>query len=135
MERLRDAGRGRPRRLDADRADRGPRGGAVCRAATRRRGRRPDDRGAGTRPTGRRAGDVPAAGRSGHRDAGCDARPRAAAGRRGGGAMTARIVPDDDAGRAAAIDVLRHGGVVALPTDTVYGIAVALETEGGIERL
>ena len=49
--------------------------------------------------------------------------------------MTARVVPDDDAGRAAAIDALRAGGVVALPTDTVYGIAVALETAGGIERL
>jgi L-threonylcarbamoyladenylate synthase len=31
--------------------------------------------------------------------------------------------------------VLRGGGVVALPTDTVYGIAVSLETVGGIERL
>ena len=49
--------------------------------------------------------------------------------------MTARIVPDDAAGRAAAVDVLRAGGVVALPTDTVYGIAVALGTPGGIERL
>ncbi|MBI2776365.1 MAG: threonylcarbamoyl-AMP synthase [Chloroflexi bacterium] len=45
------------------------------------------------------------------------------------------MVADDDAGRAAAIAVLRAGGVVALPTDTVYGIAVALETPGGIERL
>lgn len=49
--------------------------------------------------------------------------------------MTARLVRDDAAGRTAAIDVLRAGGVVALPTDTVYGIAVALETPGGIERL
>ena len=49
--------------------------------------------------------------------------------------MTARIVPDDAAGRAAAIEVLRAGGIVALPTDTVYGIAVALETPGGIEAL
>ena len=49
--------------------------------------------------------------------------------------MTARIVPDDDAGRAAAADVLRAGGIVALPTDTVYGIAVALDTPGGIEAL
>ena len=31
--------------------------------------------------------------------------------------------------------VLRRGGVVALPTDTVYGIAVALDVPGGIERL
>lgn len=44
-------------------------------------------------------------------------------------------MPDDADGRAAAVEVLRSGGVVALPTDTVYGIAVALDTPGGIERL
>ena len=49
--------------------------------------------------------------------------------------MTARIVADDDAGRANAIEALRAGGIVALPTDTVYGIAVALETAGGVEAL
>ena len=49
--------------------------------------------------------------------------------------MTATVVPDDPAGRATAIDVLRGGGVVALPTDTVYGIGVALDTPGGVERL
>jgi L-threonylcarbamoyladenylate synthase len=49
--------------------------------------------------------------------------------------VTARIVADDDAGRAAAAAVLRGGGIVALPTDTVYGIAVDLATPGGIERL
>lgn len=47
----------------------------------------------------------------------------------------ARIIPDDDAGRAVAATVLRDGGIVAIPTDTVYGLAVALETPGGIERL
>ena len=31
--------------------------------------------------------------------------------------------------------MLRAGGIVALPTDTVYGIAVAVSTPGGIERL
>src|SRR3970282_2968494 len=46
-----------------------------------------------------------------------------------------RVVRDDPAGRAAAIEVLPAGGNVALPTDTVYGIAVALATPGGIERL
>ena len=46
-----------------------------------------------------------------------------------------RIVADDPAGRAIAIEVLRDGGIVALPTDTVYGIGVALDTPGGIERL
>jgi L-threonylcarbamoyladenylate synthase len=49
--------------------------------------------------------------------------------------VTARIVTDDAAGRAAAADVLRDGGIVALPTDTVYGIAVALDTPGGVEAL
>ncbi len=49
--------------------------------------------------------------------------------------MTARIVADDADGRAIATGVLREGGVVALPTDTVYGIAVSLATPGGIERL
>ena len=49
--------------------------------------------------------------------------------------MTARVVPDDQAGRTDAIGVLRAGGLVALPTDTVYGIAVSLATPAGIERL
>ena len=49
--------------------------------------------------------------------------------------MTARIVPDGPDGHAAAIEVLRDGGIVAIPTDTVYGIAVSLDTPGGIERL
>lgn len=49
--------------------------------------------------------------------------------------MTGRIVPDDDVGRGEAIEALRAGGIVALPTDTVYGIAVALDTPGGIEAL
>ncbi|MFL5670569.1 MAG: L-threonylcarbamoyladenylate synthase, partial [Chloroflexota bacterium] len=49
--------------------------------------------------------------------------------------MTARVVEDGEAGRAEAISVLTQGGVVALPTDTVYGIAVRLGTPGGVERL
>ena len=49
--------------------------------------------------------------------------------------MSARIVPDDAAGRALAVEALRRGELVALPTDTVYGIAVALDAPGGIERL
>jgi L-threonylcarbamoyladenylate synthase len=49
--------------------------------------------------------------------------------------VTARVVPDDAGGRAAAVEALRAGGLVALPTDTVYGIAVALATPGGVERL
>lgn len=49
--------------------------------------------------------------------------------------MTARVVADDDAGRALAIEALRGGGIVAIPTDTVYGLGIALSTPGGIERL
>lgn len=48
---------------------------------------------------------------------------------------SAEIVPDDDVGRQRAAEVLGAGGIVALPTDTVYGIGAALETPGGIERL
>lgn len=49
--------------------------------------------------------------------------------------MSARVVPADEAGVALAAEVLRGGGVVALPTDTVYGIAVDLATPAGVERL
>jgi L-threonylcarbamoyladenylate synthase len=49
--------------------------------------------------------------------------------------VTARVVPDGDAGRTAAIEVLRAGGVVAIPTDTVYGLAVSPALAGGLERL
>ncbi len=52
-----------------------------------------------------------------------------------GAVRMGRLVPDDEAGRALAIDVLRAGGIVGLPTDTVYGIAVAFDTAGGLERL
>ncbi|MBM4408234.1 MAG: threonylcarbamoyl-AMP synthase [Chloroflexi bacterium] len=46
-----------------------------------------------------------------------------------------RIVRDDDAGRAVALEALRRGEVVALPTDTVYGVAVDLHAPGAIDRL
>ena len=49
--------------------------------------------------------------------------------------MGARRLPDGPEGRAEAARALAAGGVVAFPTDTVYGIAVALDTPGGIERL
>ena len=49
--------------------------------------------------------------------------------------MTARLVADGLAGQREAIAVLQAGGIIGLPTDTVYGIAVALTTPGGIERL
>jgi L-threonylcarbamoyladenylate synthase len=49
--------------------------------------------------------------------------------------MPARRLPDGAAARAEAARVLAAGGLVAIPTDTVYGIAVAIDTPGGIERL
>ena len=49
--------------------------------------------------------------------------------------MSARVVRDDATGRRLAIEMLQAGAIVALPTDTVYGLGVSLETPGGIERL
>ena len=46
-----------------------------------------------------------------------------------------RIVPDGDAARAEAVEVLRAGGIVAVPTDTVYGIAANMALPDAIERL
>ena len=46
-----------------------------------------------------------------------------------------RILPDDDASRAEAVALLRAGEIVALPTDTVYGIAADLALPDAIERL
>ncbi|HYH91527.1 MAG TPA: L-threonylcarbamoyladenylate synthase [Candidatus Saccharimonadales bacterium] len=42
---------------------------------------------------------------------------------------------DGPEGRDAAVATLEAGGIVAVPTDTVYGLAVALSTPGGIERV
>lgn len=47
----------------------------------------------------------------------------------------ARRIDDGPEGRTEATRVLTAGGLIAIPTDTVYGIAVALATPGGIERL
>jgi L-threonylcarbamoyladenylate synthase len=47
----------------------------------------------------------------------------------------ARLLLDHAAGRAVAIEILRAGGLVAMPTDTVYGVGVALETPDGLPRL
>lgn len=49
--------------------------------------------------------------------------------------MTARIVADDETGRAEAVGVLQAGGIVALPTDTVYGLAADRTAPGAIQRL
>lgn len=49
--------------------------------------------------------------------------------------MTARVVADDQPARALAVETLRGGGIVAMPTDTVYGVGVALDAEDGLPRL
>jgi len=46
-----------------------------------------------------------------------------------------RIVPDGEAARAEAVGLLREGLIVAVPTDTVYGIAADLALPDAIERL
>jgi L-threonylcarbamoyladenylate synthase len=48
--------------------------------------------------------------------------------------MSAVILADDPAAIDRAAEVLRSGGIVAIPTETVYGLAV-LPTEHGVERL
>jgi L-threonylcarbamoyladenylate synthase len=45
------------------------------------------------------------------------------------------IVPADDAGIARAIRCLRDGGLVALPTDTVYGLAASLDRPRALQRI
>ena len=49
--------------------------------------------------------------------------------------MTARLLPDGPAAHAEAIELLRAGGIVAVPTDTVYGIAADMALPDAIERL
>ena len=46
-----------------------------------------------------------------------------------------RILPDGEAARDEAVELLRAGLIVAVPTDTVYGIAADLALPDAIERL
>jgi L-threonylcarbamoyladenylate synthase len=55
--------------------------------------------------------------------------------RQGLGPRRTRLLPDDASGRAAAVAVLKAGGIVAMPTDTVYGVGVALNAPDGLPRL
>jgi len=49
--------------------------------------------------------------------------------------MNVRVLPVDAPGAAAeAADVLRAGGLVVLPTDTVYGVSAAID-EAAIDRI
>jgi L-threonylcarbamoyladenylate synthase len=45
------------------------------------------------------------------------------------------VVPPDGPGLARAVEVLRAGGVVACPTETVYGLAVDPFSEASLEAL
>jgi L-threonylcarbamoyladenylate synthase len=49
--------------------------------------------------------------------------------------VTARLLLDDEAGRGEAVATLRAGGLVAMPTDTVYGLGVGLDARDGLPRL
>ncbi|HET7728017.1 MAG TPA: L-threonylcarbamoyladenylate synthase [Candidatus Limnocylindrales bacterium] len=53
----------------------------------------------------------------------------------GGGGPRVPIVPDGPDTRREAVALLERGGVVAIPTDTVYGIAADLRLPDSIERL
>ncbi|MFW6075798.1 MAG: L-threonylcarbamoyladenylate synthase, partial [Chloroflexota bacterium] len=49
--------------------------------------------------------------------------------------MKSQIVGSDELGVAAAVRALGSGGVIVVPTDTVYGIAASLEHPSAIERI
>ena len=50
--------------------------------------------------------------------------------------MKTEIIPaEHPAAIRHALDVLRHGGLVAFPTDTVYGLAAPVDDAASIERL
>ena len=49
--------------------------------------------------------------------------------------MTARMVQADAAGLESAVDSLMGGGVVVIPTDTVYGLAAHPDFPVAVERL
>lgn len=46
-----------------------------------------------------------------------------------------KVVPCDEAGLAAAADVLLKGGVAVIPTDTVYGLAAHPGFPAAVDRL
>ena len=45
------------------------------------------------------------------------------------------ILAPDDAGTARAAEILRSGGLVALPTETVYGLAARADSESAIAAI
>lgn len=51
------------------------------------------------------------------------------------GKTTTPSVPADAAGVARAVAVLREGGLVAIPTETVYGLAARADKEAAVARI
>jgi L-threonylcarbamoyladenylate synthase len=49
--------------------------------------------------------------------------------------MAVRGHIDDPAVRQQALDILRRGGVVVLPTDTLYGLSAAASSEKGVAHI
>ena len=49
--------------------------------------------------------------------------------------MTTKSIQFDEQSLETAQRILRAGGVIAFPTDTVYGIGVPVHDAAGIERL
>jgi L-threonylcarbamoyladenylate synthase len=47
----------------------------------------------------------------------------------------ARLVNADESGARAAIDVLQRGGVIVVPTDTVYGLAARPEDDDAVQAV
>lgn len=45
------------------------------------------------------------------------------------------LAPDDTGAIAAAVDVLRRGGLVGLPTETVYGLAARADDDAAVARI
>lgn len=46
-----------------------------------------------------------------------------------------RLIPADAAGIAAAASAIREGGIVAVPTETVYGLAARADSDDAVARI
>ena len=46
-----------------------------------------------------------------------------------------RIVVADERGIAQAVEVLRRGGIIGLPTETVYGLAADATNDAAVRRV
>lgn len=52
-----------------------------------------------------------------------------------GGKNATEVLAPDVAGIARAADILRAGGIVAVPTETVYGLAARADSEAAVARI